>query len=549
MRAGSLPTLLRICFASAFVLLGSYSVLGQGVPCLNDADVKKMLAQVDSSQTTSLNAKLRDKLLKLKEKDTKRFQEGLEEHEKGDALLKSMKSSREKNTVQLCLILKEFGWPTAPLVGQDGANAAFLLLKNSSSFQLQRALLPVIVAATRRGEIQKSSFAGYIDQMRLRAGLKQLFGTQTTIQDGFLVLYPIANEAVVDARRKQFELAPLAEYLGFLERTYRLPLVKATGKFANQFVDNSQSLLDRATDANLFEGETVEEAQVIRISSDLVSMNVSVYNNKLKTQVGGLRQEDFTVFEDGQAETISFFATTDVPFDLVLLIDLSGSTQGKRQLIQLTTMRFVAAARPSDRLAIVTFSDAAEVISPLTTDHEKLLLSIARIDGLGGSNVWDALKFTLDQVVGPKTLDRRRAVVFMTDGVDNALVGSMAPVPQGSKISFANLLESVRRTDALVIPIYLDTEGESGRFKREYANARKTLALLAEESGGLYYTARRIEDLNGIYGQVMDDLSQVYSLGYRPTNQKHDASWRTVKIQVKNRPDLTTRAKPGYYGN
>ena len=549
MRAGSLITLFRISCASASLLLASYSVFGQGVPCLDDGDLKKILAQVDSPQTVSHNAKLRDKLLKLKEKDTKRFQEGLEEHEKGDALLKSMRSSREKNTVQLCLVLKEFGWPTAALVGQDGANAAFLLLKNSSSFQLQKALLPVIVAATRKGEIQKSSFAGYVDEMRLRAGLKQLFGTQTTLHNGFLLLYPIANEALVDARRKQFELAPLAEYLGFLERTYRLPLIKATGKFANQFVDNSQSPLDRATAENLFEGETVEEAQVVRIRSELVSVNVSVYSDKLKTQVGGLRREDFTVFEDGKPETISFFASTDVPFDLVLLIDLSGSTAGKRRLIQQTTRRFVAAARPSDRLAIVTFSDAAEVISPLTTDHEKLLLSINRIDGGGGSNVWDALKFTLDQVVGPKTLDRRRAVVFMTDGVDNAFLGSMAPVPRGSRISFANLLESVRRTDALVIPIYLDTEGESGRFKREYANARKTLALLAVESGGLYYKAQRIEDLDDIYTRVMDDLSQVYSLGYRPTNQKHDASWRTVKIQVTNRPDLTTRAKPGYYAN
>ena len=80
-----------------------------------------------------------------------------------------------------------------------------------------------------------------------------------------------------------------------------------------------------------------------------------------------------------------------------------------------------------------------------------------------------------------------------------------------------------------------------------FDNARKTLALLADESGGLFYKARKIGDLDGVYGQVIADLGQVYSLGYRPTNDKRDGSWRTVKIQVANRPELVTHAKPGYY--
>ena len=89
----------------------------------------------------------------------------------------------------------------------------------------------------------------------------------------------------------------------------------------------------------------------------------------------------------------------------------------------------------------------------------------------------------------------------MTDGVDNALGGGTA----GSSISYAALLESVRKHDALIVPIYLDTEtdGPFGFGARAYENARKTLALLAEESGGLYYSARKVEDLNGVYDQVI----------------------------------------------
>jgi VWFA-related protein len=137
----------------------------------------------------------------------------------------------------------------------------------------------------------------------------------------------------------------------------------------------------------------------------------------------------------------------------------------------------------------------------------------------------------------------------MSDGVDNALSGGTS----GSEISFADLLEAVRKSDELIIPIYLDTESDHEYMnsfgQRIYENARKTLALLAQQSGGLYYQARKIEDLNGVYDQVINDLGKVYSLGYKPTNEKRDGLWRRVEIQLTGRPDLTARSRPGYYAN
>jgi VWFA-related protein len=530
------------------VFICSPAVSGQA-RCLNDDDVKEMLAQVNSPQPVARNQRLREELLKLEANDRKGFQDAIAADQQGASWMKRLKASRERNTAHLCPILKKFGWPTTALVDRDGVGAAFFLLKNSSSFELQKVLLPVVIAAVKKNELEKPDFAGYIDRLRLRAGLKQLFGVEATIADGFIVLYPIEAEAQVDERRKQFDLPPLAEYLRALERIYRLPLVKSTGALANSFADDSKSTIAKATETNLFAGQAAAEDEVVRVDTNLVSLNVSVYSDKLRAHVSTLEQGDFAVSEDGRDEPITFFAATAVPFDLVLLIDLSGSTSGKRGLIRETTQRFIRAARPFDRLAIVTFSDTTNVISPLTEDRAKLLESANRIDGAGGSNVWDALKFTLDQVLGPKTLARRRAVVFMTDGADNALLNLGPPARKGSLISFADLLEAVRRNDTLIIPIYLDTEGADPYSRVIYANARKTLARLAEESGGLYYTARKIEDLNGVYAQVIEDLGKVYSLGYRPTNEKHDGSWRTVKIQLPNRRDLLARARPGYYAN
>jgi VWFA-related protein len=536
---------LRVFLSLTAIFICWQAVSGQA-RCLNDDDVKNMLAQVNSPQPLAHDQKLRAELLKLEANDRKGFQDAIAAGQQGAALMKRFRASRQKSTARFCPILKSFGWPTRALVDRDGVAAAFFLLKNSSSFELQRDLLPVVIAAVKKNELEKADFAGYVDRLRLRSGLKQLFGTEATIENGFLVLYPIEAETQVDERRKQYDLPPLTEYLRALERIYRMPLVKSTGTLTNSFADNLKSPIARTNGSDLFESQTVAPDEVIRVNINLVSLNVSVYSNKLRTHVSTLEHKDFTVSEDGREETITFFATTDVPFDLVLLIDLSGSTSGKRQLIRETTQRFIRAARPFDRLAIVSFSDTTKVISPLTEDRAKLLESINKIDGAGGSHVWDALKFTLDQVLGPQTLGRRRAVVFMTDGADNALLGFGLA---GSIISFADLLEAVRRNDTLIIPIYLDTEAAEPFSRRIYENARKTLALLAQESGGLYYTARKIEDLNGVYGQVIEDLGKVYSLGYKPTNEKHDGSWRTVRIQLPNRPDLMARARPGYYAN
>lgn len=530
-----------ILLASVVLTLAGATAARAQTKCLTDDELKRIIAQANSTQVVSFNQELQRKLIKLREKSQKRFNETIAERKTDEALKTRMRESREKNSAELCPILQLYGWPSAALVGLDGVDAAFFLLKNSASLETQRELMPVIVAATQRGEIDRGDFAGYVDRLRLSAGLKQLFGTQASIRDGFLVLYPIEAESLVDARRKEFHLAPLSDYLRNLQRTYRMPLIRSPERPV--LITTHQNSKNNAG-SDLLTEVTADDVDVVRVDTSLVNLDVSVYNPKLRTHVTDLEQKDFKVIEDGHEETISFFSATHVPFDLVLVLDLSGSTQKKRDLIRKSTQHFIEAARPADRLAIVTFSDDINVVAPLTQDRAKLINSVQNIDGQGGSRVWDALKFTLDNVLGPKTTDRRRAVVFMTDGADNALSG-WANV--GSAISFADLLEAVRRTDVLIVPIYLDTEGSDPFSRRIYENARKTLARLAEESGGLYYKAKKIGDLNGVYEQVIDDLGKIYSLGYKPANTVRDGSWRAVNVQIVNRPDLMPRVRPGYY--
>jgi VWFA-related protein len=292
-----------------------------------------------------------------------------------------------------------------------------------------------------------------------------------------------------------------------------------------------------------------DEIETVRVDTELVDLNVSVFSRDVQRPVGELQQKDFAVLENGAPEEISFFASASTPFDLVLLIDLSGSTADKLDLIRKSSIRFVKAARPEDRISIVTFTDVPQVVSPLVSDRKLLVERIKKIEKpRGGTNFWDALGFVLKTVFDAKETSRRRAVVVMSDGVDNAL----PDVPgTGSQTSYEQLLEIVRSSEAIVIPIYLDTEREMIKRRRakeiSYAFARQQLAELAAESGSLLYHARKVEDLRGVYEQVIRDLGMVYSIGYQPKNRQRDGSWRNVSVRLVNRPDLSARSKRGYY--
>jgi VWFA-related protein len=298
--------------------------------------------------------------------------------------------------------------------------------------------------------------------------------------------------------------------------------------------------------------QTTEAIETIRVDTDLVDLHVQVLGRDPQRPVGELQQKDFRVFENGEPQEIAFFASSATPFDLVLLLDLSGSTVDKLDLVRKSARRFVEAARPVDRISVVTFANVPRLVSPLTFDRAALIEQINKIGKpRGGTNFWDALSFVLSRVVEKQPEEKRRsAVVVMTDGVDNAL----PDVPgDGSATSFPELIESVRKSESIVLPIYLDTEPEMVREHRwfdvenTFLIARRQLELLASESGSLLYRARRLEDLKGIYEQVIRDLGMVYSIGYSPTNKRRDGSWRTISVQFPARPELNARTRRGYF--
>jgi VWFA-related protein len=295
--------------------------------------------------------------------------------------------------------------------------------------------------------------------------------------------------------------------------------------------------------------QTIDPTETIHVDADLVDLKVSVVRLNPDSPPLTLRQEDFRVLEDGKPQEIAFFAGEDAPFDLVLLLDLSGSTADKLNLIKRSAKRFVETVRPLDRIAIVTFTDVPLVESHLTWDRKLLRDSIDRIEKpRGGTNFWDSLRHVMETVLRSGQSSRRNAIVVMTDGVDNALPNVFG---EGSQTSFDELLEIVGRSDILVFPIYLDTEEEEVKRHRNprsaYEIARTQLAQLADSCGTRLYRADKLKDLDKVYEQVIRDLGTVYSIGYRPTNTLRNGKWRSVVVQLIGGQNLTARTKRGYY--
>ena len=298
---------------------------------------------------------------------------------------------------------------------------------------------------------------------------------------------------------------------------------------------------------------TVEEPVSAAEGSDVVLETMLVVLNAVVTTpngapIRGLQLEDVVVLEDGEPQDITYFGTLETPFNLVLLLDLSGSTREKLAVIRRAALGFLATLRPEDRMAIVTFSDTARLLCPLTNDRRKLR---ERIDEIrrpeGGTNFYDALAGTMNSVLR-EVRGERNAVVLVTDGMDNVL--PPGGPDYGSVTTYEELRRLAQECDAMLLPIYLDTEAEvveryGARARLGYAIARNQLRELAALTGGRLFYAKTVEDLEDCYAAVAAELRAVYSFGYYPKQAQRDGRFRRIHVKVR-REGAVVRTRQGY---
>ncbi len=312
----------------------------------------------------------------------------------------------------------------------------------------------------------------------------------------------------------------------------------------------------------------------LKLDVDLIYLNASVRERKTNRSVPNLEKTDFQVYEDGNPQEIGRFLETEEPFHLLLLIDVSGSTQEYLNLIQDASIQFTRQIGPEDEIAIATFNSRYRLRQDFTGDRGRALDAIQQIRSGGGTAVYDAL---LEAVNHISRVEGRKAIILFSDGVDNQLEGNAG---DGSRATFQQLYREIQEADALIYTIFLDTEGSAGTPGRSgggvidilgdilrggggrrpggyprrpvnqraaYEEARQQMEMIAEQTGARMYAPNRIQDLSRAYAEIADDLRVQYTLGYSSTNTSKDGAWRKVKVSILNRPDLAVRTRKGYY--
>lgn len=257
----------------------------------------------------------------------------------------------------------------------------------------------------------------------------------------------------------------------------------------------------------------------------------------------GLRREDFAVEEDGAPQRIEVADAEEAPFNLAILLDLSGSTSLDLDHMRQAALRLIGMAGPNDRVALYAMAGSMfHRLAPLTSEREDLARRIGALPyPVGGSPLWDTVALAYDDELADRA-GERNALIVISDGIDNRISGQSTP----SMLRAARLIELASEMEARIYPIFL-LSGE--RFARNWsARARTRMESLARQSGGRLFTARSVADIEPVLPQLAREMRSVYGIAYYPSNQSFDGSWRKVRIKVAV-PGSRIRARPGYFAD
>lgn len=293
----------------------------------------------------------------------------------------------------------------------------------------------------------------------------------------------------------------------------------------------------------------VDPDEVITVDTHVVTLNLSVVDRQSGRGLTGLTRDDFKVSENGIEQQIVHFETANAPFDLLLLLDLSGSTAKVTDVIRASALRFVESVRAGDRVGVIAFAAAPQVVSPLTADRGALRSRIGTMGApTGDTKLYDAVAFAVEHLERNSPKQRRRAVILMSDGLDSVLPNVQG---EGSALSYDEVRSRVQEFDGLFYTVWTDNSYDAlsplDVQPETFDLVFDRMEELAKVGGGLFYEVEKLEDLAGAYERVVQDLGTVYSLSYLPANKTRDGRWRAVRIRLPRRPDAVARGKNGYF--
>lgn len=271
-----------------------------------------------------------------------------------------------------------------------------------------------------------------------------------------------------------------------------------------------------------------------------VPLLVSVTDNKGKL-VTNLKKEDFRVFEDDKLQSVgNFNRETDLPLSIALLVDSSGSVIDKIKFEQAaaTDFFFSTIKRGKDRALVITFDSTASVLTDKTPDNftdepELLAEAVRKIRAGGGSAVYDAVYLAVQRKLSLEKRDRRRLIVLISDGDDNA-----------SRYSLTEALEVTQRNDTTIYAI--STNKTSDTKSRSKVTGDDVIQKMVEETGGKAYFPLKLDDLAADFQKIGDELRSQYVISYTPTNSNIDGTYRAIRVEMVDKK-YKARTRAGYW--
>ena len=274
-----------------------------------------------------------------------------------------------------------------------------------------------------------------------------------------------------------------------------------------------------------------------RSGVELVSLNVTVMEGT--RYVTDLDQKDFNVFEDGVKQEVTFFNRTNLPIALALLLDTSASMDSKLPTAQEAAIGFARRLRSQDLAEVIDFDNRVTILQNFTNSAQELETAIRRTSAGGSTSLYNAVYIALKdlkKVVARNTEEiRRQAIIVLSDGEDTS-----------SLLPFEEVLDLAKRSETAIYGIGLrDNEGNSG--SKLFKEAEFVMRQLSQQTGGRAFFPNQLSDLNSVYGQISDELSSQYIVGYTSKNPRRDGAWRRIVVQT-TRASTATRTKQGYFG-
>ena len=328
-------------------------------------------------------------------------------------------------------------------------------------------------------------------------------------------------------------------------------------------------------------GETSnDEDEVIKVETELVTIPVTVLDRQGHFMTG-LQQSDFKITEDGKSQEIAYFNTTEQPFTVVLLIDVSNSTKFKIDEIQNAAIAFIDQLKQNDRVMVISFDEDVNVLSEPTSDRRQLYDAIRQANFDGGTSLYEAVDFAINRRLS--RIEGRKAVVLFTDGVDTT----------SKDATYQSTVRDSEELDATIYPVYYNTYsymqdsgsnypsrrapyprrgrnngiggiigvilgggnvqigggssggGTAGSSRSDYERGEQYLEDLAAKTGGRKYDADSTQNLDAAFSSIAEELRRQYSIGYYPSDSGNAGQRKQIKVSV-TRPNSIVRARDSY---